>query len=78
MRWTPKDTSEWHVWFAWLPVSLLNGEVAWLERVEQVEIGRRWFFRARGSDDMHSYEKFMRGEHMSLDYPRRPPPPPKK
>jgi len=28
---------QWHDWFAWRPVTLTNGQVAWLETVS-----RRW------------------------------------
>ena len=27
--------SRWHTWFAWLPVRLLDGRIAWLHVVER-------------------------------------------
>lgn len=29
---------EWHSWFAWRPVGLIDGRLAWLEVVERCEI----------------------------------------
>lgn len=30
-----KDLGEWHVWFAWYPVHLEDGQWAWLQRVRR-------------------------------------------
>lgn len=37
MRWTPKDQSFWHAWFAWRPVYVKGGDKVWLRSVQ-----RRW------------------------------------
>jgi len=33
MRWKYNDPGEWRPWFAWFPVYLENGQMAWLETV---------------------------------------------
>jgi hypothetical protein len=36
----------WHHWFAWYPVKLLDGRVAWLETVERREsdVWPAWYY----------------------------------
>lgn len=33
---------QWHVWFAWFPVEIAQGEYAWLEQVERREEHETW------------------------------------
>jgi hypothetical protein len=34
MRWTPKDLTKWHRWYAWHPV-YVGGSWVWLEHLER-------------------------------------------
>lgn len=41
------DILDWHCWFAWYPVRLEDGQVAWLEFVERSKFGMSsWAYRA--------------------------------
>ncbi len=44
MIWRPFNYQLWHRWFAWHPVTLENGNCAWLEMVER----KRWHLSELG------------------------------
>ena len=50
MKWKPSesfDYTQWHRWFAWHPVELVDKRVAWLEYVERKFNGYfDWDYRA--------------------------------
>lgn len=48
MRWSDKDKTEWHSWFAWYPKSITNGKTSetvtvWLEYMARKQVMGTWF-----------------------------------
>jgi len=43
---------EWHKWFAWIPVRLLDGRVAWIQNIERKSMLKIIAF---GSDNRYQY-----------------------
>lgn len=56
MKWAKRKETEWHSWFAWHPVDVLEGGVIWLERVD-----RRWNWEINYSLDMTGYGDYNGG-----------------
>ena len=57
--WPKKSNSwmfSWHRWFAWFPVRLVCGDMAWLETVERIDLnpygedGIDWTYRGMRRD----------------------------
>lgn len=42
MRWKPKDLTEWHTVFAWLPHQTWDGTCVWFERVQRRLVFQCW------------------------------------
>lgn len=68
MKWTPKvnDTSEWHEWFAWHPVTI-DGQTVWLETILRYEqwspVGSYWIYEEVIEIRMLSIEEMLTHWH---------------